>query len=214
MMSATASARTESAADRQWYIVGRWQEYEGEARANLVRVLAVIAFYVVQLVHFYGYSDRGPEEAAFHQKATAIAAAWTILSVAVLFCLRAHVFPAVLKYVSTACDLVLLTALIALAAGPQSALVRAFPVVIALAALRFSLGLVWFTTLGSMAGYMALVGLRDNVWFDARHAVPPPEQLLTLLCFGLTGIIVGQVIRRVRSLSEEYARRVGARGKR
>lgn len=202
-----------SASDRQWYIVGRWQEYEGEARANLVRVLAVIAFYVVQLVHFYGYSDRGPAEGAFHQKATAIAAAWTILSVAVLFCLRAHIFPAALKYISTACDLILLTALISLAAGPQSALVRAFPVVIAMAALRFSLKLVWFTTLGSMAGYMALVGLRDPVWFDAQHIVPPPEQLLTLLCFGLTGIIIGQAIRRVRSLSDEYARRLGARGK-
>ena len=200
-----------SVSDRQWYIVGRWQEYEGETRANLVRVLAVIAFYVVQLVHFYGYSDRGAEEAAFHQKATAIAAAWTILSVAVLFCLRAHVFPAALKYVSTGCDLLLLTALISLAAGPQSGLVRAYPVIIAMAALRFSLGLVWFATLGSMAGYMVLVGLRDNVWFDARHVVPPPEQLLTLLCFALTGIIVGQVIRRVRSLSDEYARRLGRR---
>lgn len=203
------AAVSASAADRQWYIVGRWQEYEGEARANLVRVLAVIAFYVVQLIHFYGYSNRGAEEAAFHQKATAIAAAWTILSVAVLFCLRAHIFPAALKYVSTACDLVLLTALIALAAGPQSALVRAFPVVIALAALRFSLGLVWFTTLGSMAGYLALVAHRDKVWFDPHHVVPPTDQLLTLLSFGLTGIVIGQVVRRVRSLSEEYARRLG-----
>lgn len=203
------AASTSATSDRQWYIVGRWQEYEGEARANLVRVLAVIAFYVVQLAHFYGYSDRGAAEAAFHQKATAIAAAWTILSVAVLFCLRAHVFPAALKYISSACDLLLLTALISLAAGPQSALVRAFPVVIAMAALRFSLGLVWFTTLGCMAGYLALVGLRDSVWFDARHVVPPPEQLLTLLCFALTGIIVGQVIRRMRSISDEYARRVG-----
>jgi hypothetical protein len=200
-----------SSADRQWYIVGRWQEYEGEARANLVRVLAVIAFYVVQLMHFYGYSDRGPAEAAFHQKATAIAAAWTILCVAVLFCLRAHVFPAALKYISSAVDLVLLTALIVLAAGPQSAIVRAFPIVIAMGALRFSLPLVWFCTLGSMLGYLALVGLRDEVWFDARHAVPPPEQLLTLLCFGLTGIIVGQVIRRVRSMSDEYARRLSGR---
>ena len=27
--------------DRQWYIVGRWQEYEGEGRANLVPQLTI-----------------------------------------------------------------------------------------------------------------------------------------------------------------------------
>lgn len=207
-MTTAASSSATSAADRQWYIVGRWQEYEGEARANLVRVLAVIAFYVVQLVHFYGYSNRNAAETAFHTRTTAIAAAWTILAVAILFVLRAHMFPAAIKYISSACDLVLLTAVAALAAGPSSVFVRAYPVIIVLAALRFSLPLVWFCTLGSIIGYMALVGMRDEVWFDANHAVPPTEQAITLLSLALTGIVLGQVIRRVRTVSDDYASRL------
>jgi hypothetical protein len=210
----TAHAASSAAlSDRQWYIVGRWQEYEGEGRANLVRVLAVLAFYVVQMVHYYGYSDRSPAEAAFYQKATAIAGAWTILSVAVLYCLRAHVFPAALKYISTACDLILLTAVISLAAGPGSALVRAYPIVLAMAALRFSLSLVWFSTLGAMAGYMALVGMRDKVWFDDQHVVPVTDQLITLLSFAVAGIVLGQVIRRVRAVSSQYAERLARQRK-
>ena len=31
--------------DREWFIVGRWQEYEGEARANLLRIAGIGAFY-------------------------------------------------------------------------------------------------------------------------------------------------------------------------
>jgi hypothetical protein len=86
-------------------------------------------------------------------------------------------------------------------------------VIIALAALRFSLGLVWFSTLGAMAGYWLLVGLEDaktSSWFDNKHAVPIVTQLVTLLSLGLTGIVIGQVVRRVRNLAEEFARRKNA----
>jgi hypothetical protein len=82
--------------------------------------------------------------------------------------------------------------------------------IIALSALRFSLGLVWFTTLGVMVGYWLLVGLEDaktSRWFDSQHAVPPVTQLITLLSLGLTGIVIGQVVRRVKALAEEYAAR-------
>src|SRR6185295_18246765 len=97
-----------------------------------------------------------------------------------------------------------------LAAGPNSPLVLAYFVIIALAALRFSLGLVWFSTLGAMAGYWLLVGLEDaktSRWFDAQHAVPPVTQLITLLSLGLTGIVIGQVVRRVRAIADEYSAR-------
>lgn len=43
--------------DRQWYIVGRWREYEGEGQANLARIVAMGVFYSIQLVHFYGFAD-------------------------------------------------------------------------------------------------------------------------------------------------------------
>jgi len=194
--------------DRQWFIVGRWHEYEGEARANLLRIVAIGAFYAVQLVHFYGFSKADPAQLPFQQRATAIAVAWTMLALAILLCLRLKMFPAALKYGSAACDVVLLTALASLGSGPTSPLILGYFLIIAMAGLRFSLGLVWFSTLASMAGYLALVGLVDKKWFDADHAVPPATQLVTLLSLALTGIVIGQVIRRVKTMATDYADRL------
>lgn len=208
-----ARAQTASG-DREWFIVGRWQEYEGEGRANLLRIAAIGAFYVVQLVHFYGLAERTPEQITFHQSATALAVAWSLSSLAVLLCLRRRIFPAVLKFFSAGSDVVLLTALASLGSGPHSPLVYVYFLIIVLAGLRFSLLLVWFTTLASMSGYMALVGLADkDGWFNDSHVVEPVTQLVMLLSLALTGIMLGQVIRRVRGLADEYARRVAASAK-
>jgi len=196
------------ASERQWYIVGRWQEYEGEGRANLLRIVAIGAFYTVQLVQFYVIGRADPALLKFHQSATALAVAWSMVALLVLLCLRRQIFPAALKYGSTACDIVLLTALAWLAGGATSSITRAFFLLIALSALRFNLGLVWFSTLGCMLGYEALVGMSDKTWFDAQHAIPPVENLIVLLSLGLTGIVLGQVIRRVRSLADDYASRL------
>jgi hypothetical protein len=167
----------------------------------------------VQLAQHFWLAQRTEASTAFHQRATAIAVAWTLVAVAVLLALRLRIFPAALKYASTACDLVLLTALATLAAGPKSPLILAYFLIVALAALRFSVGLVWFSTLGAMAGYWLLVGLEDartSRWFDAQHAVPPVTQLITLLSLGLTGVVIGQVVRRVKTVAEEYAQRKAA----
>jgi hypothetical protein len=197
--------------ERQWFIVGRWQEYEGEARANLLRIVAVGAFYTVELLRFYGFENTDAEQLPFHRQATAIAVAWTLVGLAVMLCLRLRIFPAALKYASTACDLVLLTALAALGGGPNSPLVFGYFLIIAMAALRFRLRLVWFATIAGMLGYWLLVGLEDaktSRWFDAEHAVRPATQLLTLLSLALTGIVIGQVVRRVRGMASDYAQRL------
>jgi hypothetical protein len=194
---------------RQWFIASRWQEYEGESRANLLRIVAVGAFYVVELLRFYGFEKAGPEHLPFHRQATLIAVAWTMLALAIWMCLRLGILPAALKYVSTACDILLLTSLAALnAPGPFSPLVLGYFLIIAMAALRFSLGLVWFATMASMLGYWSLVGLVDKKWFDADHAVPPARQLVTLVSLALTGIVIGQVLRRVKGMASDYAQRM------
>ncbi len=215
-MATSLTGTAPAPADRQWFIIGRWQEYEGESRANLLRIVAIGAFYTVQLIHYYYFTDQGDAARQFHQRATAIAVAWTMVSLAVMLCLRRQIFPATLKYCTTAADLLLLTALAALAAGPHSPLVLTYFLIIALAALRFSLGLVWFATLGAMACYWLLVGIEDGKssrWFDSQHAVAPVEQLITLVSLGLTGIVIGQVVRRVKALAAEYAQRVSGAGK-
>ena len=149
-MSAVVSS---AASDRQWFIVGRWQEYEGEGRANLLRIVAVGSFYTVQLVNYHLLTAQTPDAILFHKKATALAVAWVMLSLAVLMCLRRQILPAVLKFASTAADVALLSGLAIAGSGPESPLMFGYFLIIALAALRFSLRLVWFATLGCMAGY-------------------------------------------------------------
>ncbi len=42
--------RTQKPASRHWHIVSRWHEYEGEARANLLRIAGIGVFYLVEFV--------------------------------------------------------------------------------------------------------------------------------------------------------------------
>lgn len=200
--------------ERQWFIVSRWQEYEGEARANLLRIICVGAFYIVELIN-HGVR-LGPLELPqvvddrFHASMTGLAVAWTMVGLVTLVCLRTHVFPAALKYATTGCDLVLLTAVLMIADGPRSPLVIGYFLIVALAALRLSLGLVWATTLGAMAGFLFLLGYVKYFAPAERAAtmsVPRYYQMIVLLGIALAGVILGQLIRRVRTMAEDFARR-------
>lgn len=198
-------------ADRQWFIIGRWQEFEGEGRANLLRVIAIGAFYVVELINFYGLKSVDKD---VHDRFTFISVAWVLLALAVLLCLRRLILPVILKYISTSADILLLTTLAAVGRGPASSLVFVYFLIIALAALRFNLPLVRYATIGCMLGYIALLGNADSSWFDAEHVVPVAEELIMLVSLALTGIVIGQVIRRVRALAGAYAKRMDAIGER
>lgn len=203
---------------RQWYIVVRWQEYDGEWRANLIRTISIGAFYTVELLGYYGFDlawlHIEPEfTRQFHLAISALAAAWMLVAFCTFYCLRMGIFPAQLKYVVTACDLVLLTSMIATASGPRSPLVMGYFVILATAALRLQLRLMWCSTLGSMAAYLFLLGFAKwhDTWFGLPHrelGVPRYTQLITLLALAMTGITLGQVIRRVKAMCEDYARRV------
>ncbi len=214
--SATVRASPAPGADdRPWYIVGRWQEYQGEARANLLRLAAVAAFYAIELINYYGVNlgfIQIPKvrDAAFHRTVTAIAAAWVLLGVGVHMWLRMHLMPEALKYVSTALDAVLLTLLLMAADGPRSPLVVGYFLIPAMATLRFRARLVWFATIAAMLGYVWILGWA--VWIrnvrDVR--VPRYHELIVLTALALSGIIQGQVIRRVKAVAAEYARRLVA----
>src|SRR5262249_16238973 len=149
----------QSPTERQWFIVGRWQEFEGEGRANLLRILGIGAFYAVELINYHGLHLGFLEMPAivdrpFHLAVTALAVAWVMVSLGVFLCLQQRFFPSSLKFISTGCDILLLTSVLTVADGPRSPLVVGYFPLLALAALRFSLPLVWFTTVGSMAGYL------------------------------------------------------------
>jgi hypothetical protein len=202
-----AAAAISTSPDRAWYIACRWQEYAGEARANLLRGLAIVVLYGVQLVNFHVLKSSG---IAFHRQATFLAVGWSLMVLAIFVAQKWRVFPAWLKYASTGADLALLTALAHAAGGPQSSVVAAYFLILGLAALRFSIRLIGAATIGAMLAYDLLVGLKDPTWFDAAHLTPLAEQLTMQATLGLTGIVLGQVIRHSRLLAEDFHRRMPA----
>jgi hypothetical protein len=213
----TIASRDTRSADRRWFIVGRWQEYEGEAKANLLRIIGIGAFYVIELLNYHGLRLGGLElpqvtevDDRFHRTVTALAAAWSMTSLGVLFSLRRQIFPWVLKYLSTAADIVFLTGILLVADGARSPLLVGYFLIVALAGLRFSLPLVWFATCGSMCGYLSLLGYAK--WFAAARPlrVERYQQLIFLVALALAGIVLGQILRRVRRVAEDYAARLQA----
>jgi hypothetical protein len=138
-----------------------------------------------------------------------------MVALGTLVCLRRQIFPAVLKYATTAADVVLLTGILMVADGPRSPLVIGYLLVIALSALRFQVRLIWFATLATAGGYLVLLGYakwwanREESVFGKRElTVPPYHEFIFLLGLALTGIILGQIVRRVKSMAVEFTRRI------
>jgi len=143
----------------------------------------------------------------FHFAITALAAIWATLALGIHVSLRQRIFPWYLKFFSTGADLILLTSILLVADGPSSPLVVGYFLVITLATLRLNLPLVWFATLGSMAGYLVLCG--NARWFTDRDVgVPRYYQLIFLLALALAGVVLGQLIRRLPQIASDYARRI------
>jgi hypothetical protein len=216
MATATLPPPHQDSAERQWFIVGRWQEVEGEARANLLRIVAIGVFYAIELLansgHAPAWLQLGPTvNPQSHQVITAVAVAWTLLALGVHVLLREQIFPPSLKYITTASDVLLLTLMLMVAHGPRSAMVVGYFLIIVLSGLRFQLRLVWCATLGTMAAYLFLLGYAK--WYAPAVAradmhVPRYQQLIVLTALALTGVMLGQILRRVKSLAADYAARL------
>ena len=207
----SSNAVDRPSADRQWFIVGRWEEFEGEGRANLLRAVGLAAFYAVELLNYHVLKAVTRE---FHLAVTMLVLAWAMLCLGVLLCRKNGIFPEWLKFLSTGCDLLLLTSVLTLADGPKSPLIVGYLLIIALASLRFSLRLIWFATGGAIVGYLFLLGNARwapaiEGWERGDTTVPRHYQLIFVLALVLTGVVLGQVIRRVRALAEDYAQRLG-----
>jgi len=214
-----------SSTDWPWFVTQRWQQYEGEVRANLLRIAALGTFYLLHLWNYYSsrgwlpdvgflqMAGEGEVAERFHLLVTLVTLAWVMLAAAVHMALRSRVFPGWLPTASTVGDLVFLTSLLCIASGPRSPLIVAYFLIIALAALRFSLPLVRVATVGAALGYLVLLACAkwpERFGFDPEvdRQVPRFEQVIFLAAVALSGIFIGQVIRRVRHMAEEYADRL------
>ncbi len=132
--------------DDAWYVAGRWQQLDGEYRANHLRILSLVAFYVVHLAQHYRpvglFASSSPPDDVFHLAVTVIVVGWLLMSLAIDVCLRQRTFPGATPYITTGMDLVLLTAVLCLGGGQRSPLVLGYFLILVMAAMRFSLPLV------------------------------------------------------------------------
>jgi hypothetical protein len=151
----------------------------------------------------------GAVDRRFHLLATFLALAWAAAAAAVHVSLRHQVFPRWISAVSTAIDLVMLTCVLSISNGPQSPLVVGYLLIIVLSALRFSLPLVRWATVGAAVGYVSVLGVAKWPERFGRHPaldirVPRYEELVMLAAIALCGVFVGQIVRRTRRLAEDF----------
>ena len=225
-MAAGIPSSAVGSSEQSWFIAQRWQAYEAEGRANLLRIAAIGAFYIVHLWSYFSSQGRLPwlgvlqlAEAGevgqqFHLLVTLLAAAWAMLALGILLALQQRIFPRWLPYFSTGCDVVMLTSILCVSSGARSPLVAGYFLILILSALRMSLPLVRFTTAACALGYVCVLGCAkwpatfglDKIGDLAGELhVPRYHQVIMLLAIGTAGVMLGQIVRHVRRLAEDYA---------
>ncbi len=191
-----------------WVATQRAEEWAGEVRVNLIRLVAIAAFYGHHLVNYYLF--KLPLTAEFHAAATGVAAAWTCAALALHLALRRRGTPPGLKYGAVAFDALMVSALLVLTGdGARSVLALLLFLLIATAALRLRLRLVWAATLLAIAAYLFVCG--HDRWgrkLPEAHRVPRQQQVIFVIGLGCAGLLAGQSVRQARRFARDYADRV------
>jgi serine/threonine-protein kinase len=108
-------------------------------------------------------------------------------------------------------DIVFLTVALKLLNRPESTLLVGYPLLIAASGLWFRMGLVWFTTMLAIAGYLSIyagVALDWSTpfpsWADRGNLQFPN---IFIACLLLTGFVVARQVKRILALGRYYENR-------
>jgi hypothetical protein len=195
----------------RWPDAQRLEGWAGEVRVNLIRLLALVAFYGYHLLNVYVIREDPTLQGLYHAQVTAVVVAWCLVVVVLYFCLARRWVPPGLKYAAVLADLCLITALLIVPGnGPKSPLVVLYFLVIVSAGLRLSLPLVYTATLGSVAAYLIVlgtyvfgqIGAVRYYAADSIYRVPRTQEVICLLALGGAGLLTGQLVRQARRLVE------------
>jgi hypothetical protein len=187
----------------RWQVFQRVREVDSALQLNIVRLVAIIGFYSIHLFTYFSNNNLLESDIQFHWGATWIGLGWLLMTLATFIAYFAQHLPRYAKYFSTIVDVLLLTALAAIGAKTNASIIVVYFVIVTSAMLRFSKWLVAVATLGCCLGFMALVGITDEKWFDAQHDVPLARQLFMILALLLTGVIGWQVCRSSQKWFEQ-----------
>jgi hypothetical protein len=202
---------------QRWEDARRLEAWAGEVRVNLIRAVALVAFYGQHLVRAYLlHYDDARLRGKYHLLVTAVVLAWAGAIFVLYFCLSKRLVPPALKYVATLWDLVMITALLIIGRGPQNPLIVLYFLVVAAAPMRLSLPLVYVATLGAMAAatlvmghYVFIeIGYQNYYHPDYNGRIARHNEIIFLLALGTAGLISGQMVRQARRLVDGYPVRV------
>ena len=144
--------------DRAWSDAQRLESWAGELRLNLIRLLAIAAFYAYHLLDAYVLRDDPAVRGDYHTLISVVTFAWAVGALTLQLYLLNRWVPAALMYVATAWDLVMITAVLMIGRDPATLLTVLYVLVVAAAALRLSLPLIYAATLGAMVAFLFFHG--------------------------------------------------------
>lgn len=186
----------------------RVESWAGEVRVNVIRLVALIGFYVHHLIQtFILHRDNSPEIQRYNAGVTILVIAWALMIALLHVLLTRRQWSPSYKFLVVLGDIVLIVALGILSGGPQTPLMGLLFVVIASASLRMSLPLVYVATFGAWLGYLAVCAYYAwvKVGFSKYYAtpevqIPRTHEIIMLLALGATGLMAGQCVRQARRL--------------
>ncbi len=188
-------------------------EFETEARINLIRSASIIVLYGVHLVNYLSgglaaaLDVNNAEILArqIHIGVTAIVLGWLMVSFGVYLALAQRLPVRHIGSISTAFDIVYLTGALIISTGPRGPLVVGYFLIIMLSGLRHRLALVWWTSAGSISGYLVVLAFAKwpSGWFRTLgiESVPRYHQIMIVMALIIAGVIAGQSVRRFLTLS-------------
>ncbi len=187
-----------------WIAAQRVEEWAGEIRVNLIRIVAIVAFYGHHLLNYYLLrEDLTP---AYHFSVTGISVAWSAAALALQLALTRRWNPPWLTTGAVAFDALMATSLLVLSDGPRSPLVAILFLLVATAPLRLRLRVVWTATLLAILSYAIVCG--HARWMRPEWRVPRRQQVIVAIALACGGFLAGQAVRQARRFARDYADRL------
>jgi eukaryotic-like serine/threonine-protein kinase len=182
-------------------LVGRLDRWARSRPALAATLAALAAFYLNHLM-LIGLGVEG-EAGDFHRFATVLTLSWAVGAIGFHWLTMRPGWLEVATYGWSALDVLMVTLLLARGDGPKSALLVAYPLLIASTALRFRVALLWFVTVLCILSYWSLV--IEAAWYRPGLAVGTKNWMIFSISMLLVGIVQYQLLRRLRAATSSDA---------
>lgn len=189
-----------------------WKAVNAEQRVNLIRIFAIVGFYLVHFWHVatlsfgedLAASGGGQVEQTIANQlqfnVSILCFGWLMQAFAIHLMIANRHVSRWLPNLATAGDLVWLTLLLCLSTGPGGPMVVGYFLIIMLSGVRFDLRLVRWTTVAAMMSYLVLLGVTrwplGMLKQVSLQSVPPYHEIMILVAMVVAGIIIGQIVRQ------------------